>query len=196
MLELLDTLSNIGVLGVPGVPARFSAGFSGTPRTIAGVPGVPVGVPKRPEHLAEHLEHRLEHRPTAPKALENIEEHLEHREHPKIGGGALDWTAALATINASRAPAGFDPDRWRYVLADARWLCRYHGPAAAALGWTASDLFGLALPNGIGGLADRLEGTRNLVMTDRIAHWRGADLEGRLWRETMRPMPPLWALGA
>lgn len=105
------------------------------------------------------------------------------------------WTVALAAIDASRAPAGFDPDRWRYVLADARWR-RYHGPAAAALGWTASDLFGLALPNGIGGLADRLEGTRNLVMTDRIAHWRGADLEGRLWRETMRPMPPLWALGA
>ena len=107
-----------------------------------------------------------------------------------------DWNTALATINASRAPAGFDPDRWRYLVTDARWLCRYHGPAAAALGWTASDLFGLALPNGIGGLADRLEGTRNLVLTDRIAHWRGADLEGWLWRETMRPMSPLWAMGA
>ena len=102
------------------------------------------------------------------------------------------WTVALAALDASRSPTGFDPDRWRYLLTDARWLCRYHGPAAAALGWTASDLFGLALPNGIGGLVDRLDGVRNLVLTDRIAHWRGADLEGWLWRESMRPMPTLW----
>ena len=106
-----------------------------------------------------------------------------------------DWAIALARIDASRPPGGFDPDRWHQLLTDARWLCRYHGPAAAALGWTASDLFGLALPNGIGGLADRLEGVRNLVLTDRIAHWRGTDLEGWLWRETMRPMPPIWAWG-
>jgi len=105
----------------------------------------------------------------------------------------LDWPAAIAATDASRPPGGFDPDRWHQLLTDARWLCRYHGPAAAALGWTASDLFGLALPNGIGGLADRLEGVRNLILTDRIAHWRGTDLEGWLWRETMRPMPPIWA---
>jgi hypothetical protein len=107
-----------------------------------------------------------------------------------------DWTASLAAIDASRPPAGFDPDRWRCLLDDARWLCRTHGPSAAALGWTSSDLFGLTLPNGIGGVADRLGGVRNLVLTDRIAHWRGANLEGWLWRETMRPMPLIWACGA
>jgi hypothetical protein len=192
MLELLDTLSNIGVLGVPGVPARFSAGFSGTPRTTAGVPGVPVGVPKRPEHLAEHPEHQPEHRATALKALENIEEHREHPEHLKKEDGALEWPDALAAIDASRPPAGFDPDRWRCLLTDARWLCRNHGQAAAALGWTASDLFGIDPLSGWGGLADRLEGARNLVLTDRIAHWRGADLEGWLWRCTLTAKPVLW----
>ena len=193
MLELLDTLSNIGVLGVPGVPAQFSAGFSGTPRKCGGVPGVPVGVPQRPEHLAEHLEHRMEHRADELKSLEDREEHPEHREHPEIGGSAPEWAAEIAAIDANRPPPGFDPDRWPYLLTDARWLCVYHGRAADALGWTASDLFGIGAAPGWGGLADRLEGVRTLVLTNRIAHWRGADLEGWLWRETMRPMPPIWA---
>jgi len=102
------------------------------------------------------------------------------------------WPDALAAIDASRPPAGFDPDRWRYLLTDARWLCRNHGQAAAALGWTASDLFGIDPLSGWGGLADRLEGARNLVLTDRIAHWRGADLEGWLWRCTLTAKPVLW----
>jgi hypothetical protein len=106
-----------------------------------------------------------------------------------------NWTAALAAINANRAPASYDPDRWRDLLTNARWLCHYHGPAAAALGWTASDLFGIGPASGWGGLADRLEGARNLVLTDRIAHWRGPDIDGRLWRESMRlPMPPIWEI--
>lgn len=103
------------------------------------------------------------------------------------------WSAALATIDASRPPAGFDCDHWRNLLADAQWLSRQHGRAAAALGWDASALFGIGPRIGWGGLADRLEGARNLVLTDRVAHWRGADLEGWLWRESMRPMRTLWA---
>ena len=195
MLELLDTRSNIGVLGVPGVPAQFSAGFSGTPRKRAGVPGVPAGVPGAVEHLAEHAEHRAEHRHATHNLLKKIEEHREHREHQKTEGSAQDWPAALARTDASRPPPGYDPARWQCLVTDARWLCRYHAPAAVALGWTASDLFGIGAAPGWGGLADHLEGVRNLVLTDRIAHWRGPDLEGWLWRETMRPMPPIWTIG-
>jgi hypothetical protein len=104
------------------------------------------------------------------------------------------WAAALAALDPSRPPASFDPDRWQWLLTDARWLCGNHGPAAAALGWSASDLFGIGPAPGWGGLADRLEGVHNLVLTVRIAHWRDADLEGWLWRETMRPMPLPWEI--
>ena len=124
---------------------------------------------------------------------------LSPAQEPKSDGAEIvaadpaAWAAALAGLDASQPPPGFDPDRWKYVLADARWICTYHGRAAHALGWTASDLFGIGAAPGWGGLADRLEGARTLVLTNRIAHWRGADLEGWLWRETMRPMPPIWA---
>lgn len=107
---------------------------------------------------------------------------------------AANWSAALARLDASRAPRGIDPCHWRTLLADAQWLCDRHGRAAHRLGWDASALFGIGPRIGWGGLADRLEGARNLVLTDRVAHWRGADLEGWLWRESMRPMPLIWSI--
>lgn len=105
---------------------------------------------------------------------------------------ASAWFDALASLDASRAPIGIDPDHWRALLADAVWLCDRHGLAAHRLGWDASALFGIGPRPGWGGLADRLEGCRHLILTDRIAHWRGAVLEGWLWRETMRPMRTPW----
>lgn len=103
------------------------------------------------------------------------------------------WMAAIARLDASRPPVGIDPEHWQRLLIDARWLCHQHGVAAYRLGWTASDLFGLGPAPGWGGLADRLAGdTRHIVLTGRIAHWRGQDMEGWLWRETLLPMPLLW----
>jgi hypothetical protein len=98
----------------------------------------------------------------------------------------------LATLSPDQPPTTFAPDRWRALVADARWLAERHGAAAAALGWTASDLFGLDPLAGWGGLADRLDGARQLALTDRTAHWRAEALDGWLWRRTLRPMPPLW----
>lgn len=102
------------------------------------------------------------------------------------------WLDALAHIDATCPPAGYNADLWRCLLADARWLCERHGRAAAALGWTASDLFGFDPLPGWGGLADRLEGARKLVLTDRIAHWRSEDCEGWLWRQTLTAKPVIW----
>lgn len=106
----------------------------------------------------------------------------------------VGWERALTRLDANRPPIGFDPDRWPYLLTDARWLCNEHGAAAHCMGWTASDLFGIGLAPGWGGVADRLEGARILMMTTRIAHWRGAEVEGWLWRETMRTLPLLWEI--
>ena len=43
-----------------------------------------------------------------------------------------------------------------------------------------------------GGLADRLEGARRLAFTSSVAHWRGEDCEGWLWRRTLTAKPVLW----
>ena len=104
------------------------------------------------------------------------------------------WFAALAALDTSRPPAGIAPDLWPVILSDARWIARVHGDAAAALGWSASDLFGLADYPGNGGLADRLEGARRLAFTSGVAHWRGEELEGWLWRRTLTAKPPIWEI--
>ena len=87
-----------------------------------------------------------------------------------------------------------DSTRWRWLVTDALWLARTHGDAAALLGWNASDLFGIDPLPGWGGLADRLEGARHVTFTDTVAHWRGDDLTGWLWRKTLTPKLPIWAL--
>ena len=102
------------------------------------------------------------------------------------------WLAALAALDTGRPPAGIIPDLWPVVLADALWIARFHGDNAAALGWTASDLFGIGREPGNGGLAFRLEGARRLAFTSGVAHWRGEELEGWLWRRTLTAKPALW----
>lgn len=80
------------------------------------------------------------------------------------------------------------------MLADALWIARNHAETAAAFGWDASDLFGIRPHLGPreGGLADRLEGARRLAFTSSVAHWRGDDCEGWLWRRTLDAKPLLW----
>lgn len=102
------------------------------------------------------------------------------------------WAVALGALRASDPPLGIDPARWPLLLADAIWLCREHGKAAAALGWTASDLFGVDSLPGWGGLADRLRGARRVTLTDTVGHWRSDAEDGWLWRRTLRPMRTIW----
>ena len=107
-----------------------------------------------------------------------------------------EWGQMLAALDSSRAPTGIAADWWQRVLADARWLARNHGDAAAAFGWSASDLFGIEPHLGPlnGGLADRLDGARCLAVTARLAHWRGDNCEGWLWRRTLTDKSALWEL--
>ena len=120
-----------------------------------------------------------------------MKEHPEHPEHREKGDPAA-WLAALAALDTSRPPAGIMADLWPVIVADARWIARHHGDNAAALGWTASDLFGIGREPGNGGLADRLDGARWLAFTSSVAHWRGEDCEGWLWRRTLTDKAPIW----
>lgn len=103
------------------------------------------------------------------------------------------WRAHLARLDAQAAPGGIAPARWRELVVDARWIADRHGDSAAALGWTASDLFGMDdRRDGWGGVADRLDGARRLAFTTTVAHWRGDECEGWLWRQSLSAKPLLW----
>lgn len=107
----------------------------------------------------------------------------------------IAWQAALTRLDAATTPEGFTPARWRELVEDARWLADRHGGSAAALGWTASDLFGLDdTLDGWGGLADRLKGARRATFTDTVARWRSDAEDGWLWRRTLRPMRAMWEM--
>jgi hypothetical protein len=83
------------------------------------------------------------------------------------------WRAALDGLDRETPLHGLDAQRWRELLRDARWLLDHFVQQAARDGWSAADLFGL-LPghDGWGGVADRLQGSRSLVMTADRASWR------------------------
>lgn len=108
--------------------------------------------------------------------------------------GPAGWAAALAAIDPHQPPSGFPLGWWRTLHSDCLWLCGHHGEAAASLGWSAGDLFGVADRPGWGGLADRLEGARRVVLTETVGTWRGEGLAGRLWRETLPAIPAIWEI--
>jgi hypothetical protein len=69
----------------------------------------------------------------------------EHQEHPKNESSKLNtklWRdfGALETECPEYVPA----ERWQQTVEDARRFIAVWGEQAAALGWTADDLFGLA----------------------------------------------------
>jgi hypothetical protein len=85
-----------------------------------------------------------------------------------------EWHARLSQLDVYEPPEGFDKMRWGTLLHDCWWLYETHASRLVRDGWTAADLF-LVLPSqrGWGGLADRLQGARNVLFDDRgLAHWR------------------------
>jgi hypothetical protein len=78
--------------------------------------------------------------------------------------------------------SGLDPDkplhglssvRWRQLLSDAQWLLDAFARSAFHDGWTVGELFGLWPDvDCAGGIADRLRGSRSLILADDRARWR------------------------
>ena len=72
---------------------------------------------------------------------------------------------------------GLEASRWRRVLDDAEWLLDGFAEPAFRNRWTPRELFGLwhydgGLIHHVGGIADRLDGSRSLVVTADRASWR------------------------
>ena len=83
------------------------------------------------------------------------------------------WRNNLAGLDLAGPKLGLDRLRWREMVDDARWLLEHFGQQAAREGYSTLDLFGV-LPgrDGWGGIADRLRGSRSLVMSGEVARWR------------------------
>jgi hypothetical protein len=111
--------------------------------------------------------------------------------------------AGLGALKLTEPLHGLSAQRWRQLLDDAAWLLEYFGSAAFCDGWTVGELFGLwwwddagtvRLKPGWGGIADRLEGSRSLKLTDARANWRcvvGGATE-QLNRGSYSNLIPLW----
>lgn len=170
MRDWLDAIPNLGVPGVPGVQPQKSATFHGTPADLPGVPGVPdhlTGTPRTPGGTPSLARKTL-------KAQEEHAEHPEHRKSRQSGAETFDlWRGGLARLAVTEPLHRLDARRWGQLLDDADWLLDGFGQQAARDGWSAADLFGV-LPDhdAWGGVADRLRGSRSLVMTADLACWR------------------------
>lgn len=84
-----------------------------------------------------------------------------------------EWHRRLSTLDVYEVPDGFDQQRWGTLLHDCWWLYESHASRLVRDGWTAMDLFAvIPMQRGIGGLADRLQGARNVLFDDQSkAHW-------------------------
>lgn len=107
----------------------------------------------------------------------------EHQEHPKNESSKLSaklWRDLDAL--QVECPAYVEAKRWRQAVEDGRRFLAEWGEKAAALGWTAYDLFGLApVPAApkpsferlsrydLTGLVWLLSGRRVIAMSDRTA---------------------------
>lgn len=81
--------------------------------------------------------------------------------------------ASLGSLDPERPMHGVSADRWQQLLDDAQWLAETFGAQAARNGWSAPDLFG-RWPgiDAMGGIADRLNSSRSLVLSADRAAWR------------------------
>jgi hypothetical protein len=105
------------------------------------------------------------------------------------------WRAALAAVDFDHPLPGLDATRSRQLLRDARWLLNHFAQRAAVDGWSAGELFGRwPGKDGWGGIADRLQGSRSLVMTDDRARWRTmfGGVAEQFNRTAYSDLRPLW----
>ena len=103
------------------------------------------------------------------------------------------WRAHLARVDPCKAPPGWHINRWQQLCDDAAWLVENYGKLAACDGWSDADLFGLWPGKPYwGGIADRLHGSRSLVMDADRASWRAWGQVERFNRGAYPDLSPFW----
>lgn len=83
-----------------------------------------------------------------------------------------DWHKRLSAIDQFTTPPGWAMHDWLKLTDDAAWLYENHASYAVRNGWSALDLFGVraGMPKR-GGLADLIDGARNLKLSGGKAYW-------------------------
>lgn len=83
-----------------------------------------------------------------------------------------EWHRNLSAIDQFASPPGWSLDAWLKLTDDAFWLYENHASYAVRNGWTARCLFAVrpGMPH-LGGLADQLDGARNLKLDGGRAYW-------------------------
>ncbi len=89
------------------------------------------------------------------------------------------WIEGAAHLRAMDIPDCFSAERWRYIVDDADAFLKQWGVAAANLGWSAHDLFGVhpaapAVRFDAMGLIPLLHGNPVIALTETTATLRGS----------------------
>ena len=146
--------------------------------------------PIRVEHDNRRITAGFGHCSTVPRLGDGTVEHAS----PRRSRGASAWAASIRLIDPYRPPEGWLACRWFQLCEDAEWLVEAFGEHAARDGWSTADLFGLwpDKPHW-GGIADRLRGSRSLVMTADMASWRHMGEVERFHRGSYPSLIPFWS---
>jgi len=117
---------------------------------------------------------------------------------PNAGGAP--WHDGVARMGTMPPPLGFTPLRWRRACLDAAGLIEAHGAELLALGWTATDTFGLHA-TAPGGAVDCYElamlldgGTLAELTGGEAGIMRPSGAVLRVRRGAGRPVVPAWKL--
>lgn len=98
----------------------------------------------------------------------------DHSGHSPANPSAVlqDWHKHLSAVDQLVTPEHWTLDAWLKLTDTAFWLYENHASYAVRNGWTALDLFGIreGMPK-FGGLADLLDGARNLKLVGGKAYW-------------------------
>lgn len=106
-----------------------------------------------------------------------------------------EWHANLSKIDQFVTPPAWSLDDWLKLTDTAFWLYEGHASYAVRHGWTALDLFGIrpSFPQR-GGLADLLDGARNLKLSGGKAYWSRFGAPFNIGVGIGQGCVPLWEL--
>jgi len=114
------------------------------------------------------------------------------------------WDVGVASLDPACPLGGYAPDRWARIINDCDRVIADFGQSAAALGWSAIDLFGFPLGGAagvsLGGLVWRMDGGRLIAMDENSAtyRWPFSDRMSRFARGYLAQLGarfvPVWQL--
>lgn len=103
------------------------------------------------------------------------------------------WRLGLSALDPAAPLNGYSAGAWATLCEDAIWLFEAFGRQAARDAWSTADLFG-HLPGkpAWGGIADRLRGSRSLVLDGDRVHWRARGVIERFNRGSYPNLVAIW----